>query len=201
MMRLEVCTHWQGRDLRCCLYLPGLRGLEGGDLDLLAMLPVCDVNGDLARSLTSGDLWTVPGPAPVAGLFMLDPFLRISEMVSALKAAGIQRVANYPTIQVLEGETARGLASVGLAPAQEFEVLREFGRQGFSMVGFATGAAAARELAASGASTVVLHPGAGAGRGDREAVATMSVWLKPELSARGTTLLAFSPREGVARAV
>jgi len=200
-MRLEICTQWQGRDLPCSLYLPGLRGLEGGNLDLLAMLPVCDVNGDLARSLTSGNLWTVPGPVPVAGLFMLDPFLRISEMVSALKAAGIQSVANYPTIQVLEGETARGLASVGLAPAQEFEVLRQFGRQGFSMVGFATGAAAARELAGAGARAVVLHPGHGAGRRDQEAVIAMSAWLKPELLAKGTTLLAFSPRDGVARAV
>ena len=200
-MKLEVCTCWQGRDLPSALYLPGLRGLEGGDLDLLAMLLVCDVNGDLVRSLTSEDLWVVPGPAPVAGLFMLDPFLRISEMVGVLKGAGVHRVANYPTIQVLEDETARGFASVGLTPAQEFEVLREFGRQGFSMVGFATGAAAARELAASGASTVVLHPGPGAGRRDYEAVAAMSVWLKPELLARGTTLMTFSPREGVAQAV
>lgn len=201
LTKLEVCTHWEGRDLSSSLYLPALRGLEEGDLDLLAMLPVCDVNGDLARSLASGNLWAVPGPAPVAGLFMLDPFLRIADMASALKAAGIQRVANYPTIQVLEGETARGLASVGLGPAQEFEILREFGRRGLAMVGFATGAAAARELAAAGASTVVLHPGPSAGRGDREAVAAMSAWLKPELLARGTTLMAFSPRDGVARAV
>ncbi|HEV2559390.1 MAG TPA: phosphoenolpyruvate hydrolase family protein [Microvirga sp.] len=201
MTRLEICTCWESRDLPHSLYLPALRGLEGGDLDLLAMLPVCDVNGDLARQFAFGAPWPVPGPAPVAGLFMLDPFLRLPDMATALRAAGIGAVANYPTIQVLEGETANGLASVGLSPAQEFEVLREFGRLGFAMVAFATGAAAARELAAAGARTVVLHPGPRPGPRENEAVATMSAWLKPELMASGTSLLAFSPQEGVARAV
>jgi predicted TIM-barrel enzyme len=183
------------------LFLPGLAGLEGPNLDLLAMLPVCDVNGGLAEALAACPPWPPDGPAPVAGLFLLDPFLRPPDMAARLRAAGVRRVANYPTIQALEGETARALASVGFSVAQELDALREFAALGFGIVGFAAGAAAARELAASGADAVVLHPGPGAGPREDEALAATVAWLKPELAARGVALLAFAPREGVARAV
>jgi predicted TIM-barrel enzyme len=196
---LTVRTCLEGFDPEGALYLPGLRGLEGPDLDLLAMLPVCDVNGGLLTALASRAPWSPDDRAPVAGLFLLDPFLRPPDMAARLRAAGIRRIANYPTIQALDGETARALASVGFSAVQEFEALREFAALGFGVVGFAAGAAAARELAASGAGTVVLHPGPGAGPREDEALAATVAWLRPELAARGVALLAFSPGEGVAR--
>lgn len=201
-MPLTLRTRLDGAPAPDALFVPGLAGLEGPDLDLLALMPVCDVNGALAEALEGRAPWA-PGSAPAAGLFLLDPFLRAEDMAGTLRRAGIGRVANYPTIQGYDGGTARSLASVGFSPAAELEALRAFAALGFQTMGFAAGAAAARELAASGAGTVVLHPGPGGGEEarDREALAAMAAWLKPELAARGVGLLAFSPREGVAREV
>lgn len=201
-MPLTLRTRLDDAPAADALFLPGLAGLEGPDLDLLALMPVCDVNGGLAEALEGRGPWG-SGAAPVAGLFLLDPFLRVPEMAAALHRSGIGRVANYPTIQGFDDGAGRSLASVGFSPAAEFEALRAFAAIGFGTVGFAAGAAAARELAASGARTVVLHPGPGGGEEarDREALAAMAAWLKPELAARGVGLLAFSPREGVAREV
>jgi predicted TIM-barrel enzyme len=197
-MALTVRTRLDGADLSGTLFLPALAGLEGPALDLLAMMPVCDVNGALAAALDAGPPWAPGAPAPVAGLFLLDPFIRIPEMAERLRRAGVRRVANYPTIQALDGETARAMASVGFTPAHEFEALAELRASGFEIVGFAYGAAAARELAALGATTVVLHPGP-AGGDPRETLAPLAAWLKPELAARGIALQLFAPGEGVAR--
>jgi predicted TIM-barrel enzyme len=199
MPMLTIRTQMDGADAAGTLFLPGLRGFAGPDLDLLAMMPVCDVNGGLADALDVLPPWPADGAAPAVGLFLLDPFLRLSDMAARLRRAGVRRVANYPTVAVLEGETARALASVGISPAGEFEALRALAADGFGIVGFATSAAAARDLAASGAGAVVLHPGADAGAREHETVAAMAAWLKPELAARGVALHLFSPRDGVAR--
>lgn len=201
-MTLALRTRLDDAPAADALFMPGLAGLEGPDLDLLALMPVCDVNGALAEALEGRAPWT-PGAAPVVGLFLLDPFLRVNDMAAALRRAGIGRVANYPTIQGFDGEAARSLASVGFSPAAELEALRAFAALGFSTVGFAAGAAAARELAAAGAEAVVLHPGPGGGEEarDRGALAAMAAWLRPELAAGGVRLLAFAPREGLAREI
>ena len=200
-MSLTIRTTLEGADPAGTLFLPALRGLEGPDLDLLAMLPVCDVNGALLEALNGRAPWPAAAPAPTVGLFLLDPFVRLPVLAERLRAAGVRRVANYPSVQALEGETARGLASVGFSPVEEFAALREMRALGFEIVGFAYGAAAARELAALGASSVVLHPGPGDPDGrQREALGALAAWLKPELAARGVALHLFSPREAASRA-
>lgn len=199
-MTLTIRTRLDGSNPGETLFLPALAGFEGPDLDLLAMMPVCDVNGALLDALAAREPFPAHGPAPVAGVFLLDPFMRLPELAARLRAAGIRRVANYPTVQVIDGETARALGSVGYSPAQEFEALRELRGEGFEVVGFATGAAAARDLATLGAVMVVLHPGPGGGDPRaRETLAAAAAWLKPELAARGVGLYRLEPRDGVAR--
>ncbi|HVL73613.1 MAG TPA: phosphoenolpyruvate hydrolase family protein [Beijerinckiaceae bacterium] len=197
---LTIRTSLDGVDPAGAVFVPGLRGLEGPHLDLLATLPICDVNGALLSSLEAPP-WPAEGPAPVAGLFLADPFLREAEVAARLRRAGVRRLANYPTIQAFDGEAARALASVGLSFAEELAALRAFVAEGFGAVGFAAGAAAARELAALGASAVVLHPGPGSQPREREALAAMAGWLGPELAARGVDLLLFEPRRATARPV
>jgi hypothetical protein len=199
-MTLTVRTSLDGIDPAQTLFLPGLRGLEGPNLDLLATLPICDINGALLASLAAPS-WSPEGPAPVAGLFLADPFLREAEVAAQLRRAGVGRVANYPSIQAFDGEAARALASVGLSFAEELAALRAFVAAGFEAIGFAAGAAAARELAALGARAVVLHPGPGAQPRERETLSAMAAWLGPELAARGVDLLLFDPRKAVARPV
>ena len=201
-MALTIRTVLEGFDPAQALFVPGLRGLEGPHLDLLATLPICDVNGALLATLERPP-WPPQGPAPAVGLFLTDPFLRESEVARRLRRAGVRRIANYPSIQAFDGEAARALASVGFAVEDELDALRNFAEQGFEVVGFAAGSALARELASLGASAVVLHPGPAAtpdGRG-REAMAAIAAWLGPELAARRVALLLFDPRRGVAHRV
>jgi hypothetical protein len=148
---------------------PWLAALRGIDADLAALLPVADVNGlALAGCAAPGGSAADPsaadpdaegGPRAVAALMLADPFLRVRDAGQVLRAAGIGRVANFPTVQVVDGDTARALDSADLGAAREIERLAAFRRAGFSTVGFACGLEAARAMLADGASALVLHPG------------------------------------------
>ncbi|MFN7177260.1 MAG: phosphoenolpyruvate hydrolase family protein, partial [Thermaurantiacus sp.] len=125
--------------------------------DLLALLPVLDVNAlgfAALRALPAG-----AGKAAIAAVFCADPFLRMHDAVQTLKAAGISRVTNFPTIQIIDGAAAHGFDSAGLGMRREAGILGEFVRAGFEVTGFAASAESAALLARQGASGLVLHPG------------------------------------------
>lgn len=136
---------------------PWLAGLPAPGRDLLALLPVLDVNAlgfAALRALPEG-----AGTDAIAALFCADPFLRMHDGVQLLRAAGISRVTNFPTIQVIDGSAAHGFESAGLGMRREAEVLGEFVRAGFEVTGFATSAENAALLARKGVRSLVLHPG------------------------------------------
>jgi predicted TIM-barrel enzyme len=143
------------------LFLPALAGAPEALLDLLALLPVCDVNGALTACLEAGALGD--GPAPVAALFCVDPFLRVPDLAEALLAAGLRRVANYPSIQAVDGETGRTIAAVGYGPAEEIATLLRLRAAGLDPVGCAASAAFAEALAAAGIAPVLAIPDLGSG--------------------------------------
>jgi predicted TIM-barrel enzyme len=196
-MPLTLRTSLEGIDPADAVYIPGLRGLEGPHLDLLATLPISDVNGTLMAALDDPLPWLKDAEAPVVGLFLADPFLRLAEVAAQLKRAGVRRVANYPTLQAFEGETARALASVGFALEAELDGLRMLAAGGFEVVGFASSSATARQLGTF-ATTVVLHPGPGADSRHRDVLAAMAAWLGPELAVRRVTVLLLDPHRGAA---
>ncbi|WP_167858451.1 phosphoenolpyruvate hydrolase family protein [Methylobacterium nonmethylotrophicum] len=143
------------------LFVPALAGAPEALFDLLALLPVCDVNGALTACLAAGALGE--GPAPVAGLFCVDPFLRVPDLAEALLAAGLRRVANYPSIQAIDGETGRTIAAVGYGPQEEIATLVRLREAGLAPVGCAASAAFAAELAAAGIAPVLAIPALGSG--------------------------------------
>ena len=196
-MRLILRTSLEGIDPADAVFLPGLCGLEGPHLDLLATLPISDVNGTLMAALNDPLLWAKHAGPPAVGLFLADPFLRLPDIAARLRRVGVRRVANYPTLQAFEGETARALASVGFALGTELDGLRALAAEGFEIVGFASGAATARQLSAF-ATTVVLHPGPGADARSRDSLTAMAAWLGPELATRGIALLLLDPQRGAA---
>jgi len=136
---------------------PWLAALPRDGRDLLALLPVADVNGAGFRGLRAlaGD----PPSAAIAAIFCADPFLRMHDAVQILRAAGICRVTNFPTIQIVDGTAARGFDSAGLGMQREAEILGQFVREGFEATGFATSAEGGAMLARQGVSALVLHPG------------------------------------------
>lgn len=136
---------------------PWLAALPVQGRDLLALLPVLDVNTlsfAALRALQPGD-----AQHAVVALFCADPFLRVRDAVQILRAAGISRVTNFPTIQIIDGAAAHGFDSAGLGMQREAEVLGEFARAGFAVTGFCASAERGALLARQGAGALVLHPG------------------------------------------
>lgn len=136
---------------------PWLAALPRQGRDLLALLPVLDVN-----ALGLAALPNQPGETTknaIAAVFCADPFLRVRDAVQLLRAAGIGKVTNFPTIQIIDGSAAHGFESAGLGTRREAEILREFAQAGFEITGFATSAENGAVLARQGVHALVLHPG------------------------------------------
>ncbi|HEV7437934.1 MAG TPA: phosphoenolpyruvate hydrolase family protein [Pseudorhizobium sp.] len=123
--------------------------------DLLPLLPVADVN-----DATFGALRQAPLPsAVVAGLFLADPFLRLRDANLALAAAGVRRIANYPTVQLIDGDAARAFDSAKTGATREVQVLAAFRQAGFETIAFATTLATAQAVLRDDPAMLVLHPG------------------------------------------
>ncbi|MDP4026459.1 phosphoenolpyruvate hydrolase family protein [Methylobacterium sp. NEAU 140] len=143
------------------LFLPALAGTPDAILDLLALLPVCDVNGALTACLAGKGIGS--GPAPVAAVFCTDPFLRVSDMAETLRAAGLRRVANYPSVQAIDGEPGRTIAAVGYGPDEEIATLVRLREAGLEPLGCAASAAFAARLDAAGIAPILAVPALGSG--------------------------------------
>jgi predicted TIM-barrel enzyme len=135
------------------VHVPALARFPVHLRDLCAMLPVADINGALFAALEAG---LRPAAHEAVGLFLTDPFLNGQDAARRLKEAGVGAVANYPTMQALDGASAEGLASVGHSFAQECVQLAAFADHGFRLVGYAASAGAARALARLGADRLVI---------------------------------------------
>lgn len=137
---------------------PWLHALPAGNPDLLSLLPVVDLNAAAMRSLE-------PPPRGIArrGVFaalaMVDPFLRPRDAVARLQRAGISGVVNFPTMQIVDGETARAFEGADARTTREVKMLEAFVAEGLRTIGFACGPDAAREVARTGPTMMVLHPG------------------------------------------
>jgi len=99
----------------CAVFVPALASFPPETWPLVALLPVLDVNGALRAALEGRR--TFRSAPPIAAIFACDPFLRLADMATMLRQAGITQVVNYPTVQLFEGETAAALAAVGYRAA------------------------------------------------------------------------------------
>lgn len=123
--------------------------------ELIGLLPVGGIN-----EASLGALHRLRGHSRVAiGLMLVDPFLRLRDVQFALKQAGVTRFANYPTIQMIDGETARALDSAGCGIKREIEMLAALRESGLEAIAFASSLNTAKAMLDAGASTIVLHPG------------------------------------------
>ena len=145
-------------DGEASIFAPWFAGLPEAQRDLLSLLPVVDVNGAVISALEGGA--RAGAQARVfAALLCADPFLRVRDASKLLRAAGIAGVANFPTIQVIDGAAARGFDSADLGFQREAEVLGRFAAEGLEVLGFATSAENGLQLIRHGASALVVHPG------------------------------------------
>lgn len=146
------------------IFAPWLAGLPAARRDLLALLPVLDVNGAFSAALgdTAPDGETAPRSAHagmIAALLCVDPFLRVRDITALLGANNISGVANFPTIQIIDGVAALGFDSADLGVRREAQILARFADEGLAVTGFATSADNGLRLLDHGASALVVHPG------------------------------------------
>ncbi|HEU6442443.1 MAG TPA: phosphoenolpyruvate hydrolase family protein [Microvirga sp.] len=137
------------------LFAPWAGRLPGGNPDLISLLPVGSINAayESPEVSGSGSEWAV------ACILLADPFLRASDLVRSLGSRGFRRVANFPTVQVIDGEAGRALDMAEMGGAREIAALEFLLRAGFDVVPFACSLAVARGIARIGAQRIVLHPG------------------------------------------
>lgn len=141
----------------CTVFVPALASFPPETWPLVALLPVLDVNGALRAALEGRR--TFRSAPPIAAIFACDPFLRLADMATMLRQAGITQVVNYPTVQLFEGETAAALAAVGYRADAEFRVLQRLAGQGFAPIACATSRRAVDAALGLGLRRVLLHPG------------------------------------------
>lgn len=137
------------------VFVPALDRFPAALRELMGVLPVCDINASLMAALAHR---AMPRHL-VAGLFAVDPFLDVRELATALRRAGLSEVANYPTVQLLDGATGDGLAAVGYHARAEFMRLKEFMAAGFEALAYVASPHAAEEALALGLTRIVVHPG------------------------------------------
>lgn len=144
---------------------PGLALLPPGLEEIATLLPLADLNG-VALSYCGNRAGT-PEPGQKRGqdqpgalaLMMSDPFLNPGRIADTLRAAGMDTVINWPSCQILDGDTARAVASAGLGVAREAAMIAEFSALGFRTLGLVRGAGHGALMAKAGATQIVLHPG------------------------------------------
>lgn len=153
---------------------PWLRVLPAGNADLLSLLPVANLNAAATR-------WLNPPAAGAhrsgvfAAMALSDPFLRAKDIVAVLRRAGVAGIANFPTMQIVDGDTARAFDSAGVRTGREIEMLEAFAAEGFRTIGFACGAEGAREMARIRPTMMVLHPGVALADWRQRAAAALSL--------------------------
>jgi len=143
-------------DTALAVVIPALARFKPGDREIAAMLPVSDINGELAASAQAFE--TISQRADVcAGIMAADPFLVIDELAAALRRAGFHSVANFPTVQLIDGAAGAGLAAVGCDLAAELRTLAAFRRLGFSAHAYVIDEASAGIALDAGYSSLVFH--------------------------------------------
>lgn len=173
---------------------PWLRALPRGNPDLLSLLPVADLNAAALGHLDSPASISDRGGV-FAALAMVDPFLRPRDAATRLRRAGISGVANFPTMQIVDGETARAFEGAGARTTREIEMLEAFAAEGLRTIAFACGADGAQAAARTRPTMMVLHPGVALSDWRQRAAGALAVQrlVEPSRSEAGCPVLVYRP--------
>lgn len=116
---------------------PSLSGLPMPSGLWLSILPIHDANAYVDED------WVLEGPASERdrlyfGVFALDRLRSPDRLLDRLRAKGISRIANLPTVSFFDATTGANLAALEFRPELELAFLLRARRAGFG-VAFCTG--------------------------------------------------------------
>lgn len=164
---ISVTTGWDeaARGDGVCVLVPALARFPAAVRELMALLPVVDLNQALLSALAEARC--APPPGMAAGVFAVDPFLDRAGLIAALRASGVRRVANFPTVQSFDGATSAGFDVVGYDFRAELALMAALAEAGFEPLVYVAGVPAASAALEAGFTTLVYHPGLAPLRGER----------------------------------
>jgi predicted TIM-barrel enzyme len=140
------------------LFHPGFAAGTGDTGMLAALAPLGNANQ--AAEAGMARLPELCAPCPVAmGACGSDPFLLPVPAFTAWRAAGLEGVANFPTLGLVDGFFRAELESAGSGMASEIAFLRAAHEAGFFTVGFACSPEDAAACAGAGCDALILHLG------------------------------------------
>ncbi len=119
--RLDVAATADGNILR--VICPWLTGLPPETGPWLSALPISDVNAftdDEAPTEIPGHL----ADSTYFGVFALDRFRQPARIFSKLRAKGIRRIINVPSVSFFDGQSAEIFETLGFSWSEEVEFLR-----------------------------------------------------------------------------
>lgn len=168
------------------LYHPGFvpEGAGGDTGMLMALAPLGNANEAAGAGLSR--LPELCAPCPVAmGACGSDPFLLQGPAFAAWRAAGLEGIANFPTLGLVDGFFRAELESAGLGMASEIAFLRAAHDAGFFTVGFACTPDAAAACAEAGCDALIAHLGLASDYGPKPLAAARAAWPAYPEAARG----------------
>lgn len=143
-------------------------------------------NANEAAALAFPALPPLCAPCPVAmGVCGTDPFLLHLSAFPAWRQAGMEGIANYPTIGLTDGLFRSDLESTGLGLAREIDCLRQAREAGFFTLGFVSRPQDASAFAEAGCDALVLHLGLTPDYAPRPLAAALEDAWKPYMDRLG----------------
>lgn len=142
------------------VFHPGFTGRsrEGETGMLTALGLMANANDEAYRG--AAPLPALCAPCPVAmGVCGTDPFLLRKTAFSHWRKAGLEGLANFPTVGLADGLFRADLEADGFGFGQEVECLRLAREEGLFTVGLACRPEDAAALAAAGCDLLILHLG------------------------------------------
>jgi len=130
------------------------------------------------------------------GVCGTDPLLLRGPAFAAWRNAGLEGVANFPTIGLVDGFIRADLEASGMGLEREVECLRAAHAEGLFTIGFACAPEQAASLAEAGCDLLIVHLGVTANAEPRPLASWKKDPLQPFLAALGTTSGAGSKTKG-----
>ncbi len=155
---------------------PGFAPGPGGATGMLTALAPSG-NANEAAALGLPRLPELCAPCPMAmGACGSDPFLLPGPAFAAWRAAGLEGIANFPTLGLVDGFFRAELESAGLGVAAEIAFLRAAHAAGFFTVGFACTPEDAAACAGAGCDALIVHLGLAPDSTPRTLSAARAAW-------------------------
>jgi predicted TIM-barrel enzyme len=151
---------WHGAADAAVIVCPWLKGLPAESGLWMSALPIHDAN-EFVGSGAAIDAGAAPREQVYVGIFALDRFRPTAQLFAALRAMGVRRLINLPSVSFFDGRSGAMLEEIELGPAREVDFLLQARDAGFRIALCTTQARASKLADVSPFDFLLIHEGPG----------------------------------------